>query len=110
MDSFIMMHEDVMLRLADPAAAHDLRETTRVPCPAEITLIWHHSPSSIVRYRVVDASDGGLRLRSAVPLLEGTTGMVMRMLPEGTAIEKPVMVVWSHSADRGGYEIGVRYL
>lgn len=110
MDSFTMMHEDVMFRHADPASAHDLRQTTRVPCPAEVTLIWHHNPSSVIRYRVLDVSDGGLRLRSSVPLIDGTTGMVLRMLPEGTSIEKPVMVVWSHNAEQGGYEIGLRYL
>ena len=105
-----MFHEDVMLSQADLAAGHDLRQAPRVPCPAEITLVWHHSPGTLVRYRVLDVSDGGLRLRSSVPLLEGTTGMVMRLLPEGTAIEKPVMVVWSKPAKEGGYAIGVRYL
>jgi len=105
-----MMHEEVMLNQAGLAAEHDLRRAPRVPCPAEITVVWHHNPSTVVRYRVLDASDGGLRLRSFVPLLEGTTGMVMRMLPEGTPIEKPVMVVWSKPAEQGGFALGVRYL
>lgn len=105
-----MMHEDVMLSQADLVAGHDLRRTPRVPCPAEITLVWHHNPATVVRYRVLDVSDGGLRLRSAVPLHEGTTGMVMRMLPEGTPIEKPVMVVWSKPETDGSHVIGVRYL
>jgi hypothetical protein len=109
-DVLPMMHEDIMLSQADLAAGHDLRRTQRVPCPAEVTLVWHHNPGTVVRYRVLDVSDGGLRLRSSVPLLEGTTGMIMRMLPQGTPIEKAVMVVWSHDAEAGGYAIGVRYL
>ena len=105
-----MMHEDILLSQADLAAGHDLRRTPRVPCPAEVTVIWHHDPSTVVRYRVLDVSDGGWRLRSSVPLLEGTTGMVLRMLPQGTAIEKPVIVVWSRTAKEGAYAIGLRYL
>ena len=109
-----MMHEDIMLSQDDLAAGLDHRQTQRVPCPAEVTLIWHHDASHVVRYRVMDVSDGGLRLRSSVPMLEGTTGMVLRMLPEGTPIEKPVMLVWSRprngDADIGGYEIGLRYI
>ncbi len=105
-----MMHEDIMLSQADLAAGHDLRQTPRVPCPTELTLVWHHNPGTVVRYRVLDVSDGGLRLRSSVPLIEGATGMVLRMLPEGTPIERPVMVVWSKPAEEGGYALGLRYL
>jgi len=105
-----MLHEDVLLSLGNPQCANDHRAAPRVPCPSEVTLIWHHNPTVVVRYRIVDVSDGGLRVRSSVPMLEGTTGMLMRMLPEGTPIDKPVMIVWSKPSQTGGYELGLRYL
>ena len=48
----------------------------------------------------------------ALPLLEGMTGVLNSTLPEGTRIDRAVMVVWSRSDGRsedGRHEAGLRF-
>ncbi len=100
----------------DALATDDRRQDQRVPFPAEMILLWNHDPSMRHRYRILDASDGGYRIHCALPLLEGTTGMVIRLLAcSASATAQPVMVAWckpigagdEHEAD-SGYEVGLR--
>lgn len=91
----------------------DRRAGDRVPFPSEVVLIWHHDTAQSIRYRVLDISDnsqgGGMRIRSSMPLLEGTTGMALRLLPQGVQLDRPVMVRWSRQIDEGGYDVGLRF-
>lgn len=109
-----MLHDQMMARTGegdlDATAIADRRSSDRVPFPAELVLAWNHNQGVPVRYRVLDAGDGGYRIRSSVPMLEGTTGMVVRLLPgRGKQVGQPVMVAWSRADDdERGYEIGVR--
>jgi hypothetical protein len=98
--------------LAAPSATStdDRRVSDRLPFPAEMLLVWNHSLQLPIRYRVIDAGDGGYRIASSLPLMEGTTGMVLRLLPSrGKPMDQPVMVAWVRDAEDGdGYEIGLR--
>jgi len=74
-------------------------------------VLWHHDSHMPVRYRVLDMSDGGIRIRSSLPMLTGMTGHAVRLLPEGTHLERPMMVVWVRSAHDGlGFELGLQFL
>ena len=113
-----MLHDGIMSRTsrrgkprADRPNLADRRDSDRVPFPAEMVLVWNHDLQTAMRYRVMDAGDGGYRIRTSAPLVEGMTGMVIRMLPgRGERIDQPVMVVWMHPADGadGEYEAGLR--
>src|SRR5882672_4996580 len=96
-----MLHDDIMSKTtaARSTSVDDRRGSDRVPFPAEVSLVWHCSFNAIHRYRMLDASNGGFRIRSAVPILEGTTGMVLRLLPKGEKIEKSVIVAWCRPDD-----------
>jgi hypothetical protein len=64
-----------------------------------------------MRYRAHDAGDGGFRVSSSTPMLEGATGTVLRLLPEGTPVNRCVAVAWCRRDERrGGYELGLRSL
>lgn len=109
-----MLHDQVMSRFVqgrDEIAVDDRRASDRVPFPSELILAWNNDPATPVRYRVIDAGDGGYRIQSSMPLLEGTTGMVVRLLPgRGAPLGQPVMVAWSRpSEEMDGYEVGLRF-
>lgn len=123
-----MLHDVIMSRIsrraerapaAEPgygacdAAADtlDRRTSDRVPYPAEAIVVWTHDLASPMRYRVIDAGDGGYRIHSSMPLLEGTTGMLLRLLPgRGRPMDQPVMVAWIKPAEEEatGYDVGLR--
>jgi len=131
-----MFHDRVMSRVlahraglgvvddgAVTALADDRRHSDRVPFPGELVLIWNHDPATPHRYEILDAGDGGYRILTSVPLLSGTTGMVIRLLPcsrRETGLGQPVMVAWCRAADAdedgaravadadAGYEAGLR--
>src|SRR5688500_1868184 len=110
MDDTCMIHDRVMSRVnAAAKSASNRRESDRLPFPAEMVLVWNHDLETIVRYHVIDAGDGGYRVRSSLPLLEGTTGMVLRLLPSrGQQLDQPVMVAWSTQQSDGSFEIGLK--
>jgi hypothetical protein len=84
------------------------RDKTRTEYSGEAVLRWSHDFDTPVRYRVVDRSEGGMRIVSQFPLSEGMTGIVTRYLPEGTPVHQPMMVAWSsNTADDDGYHCGV---
>lgn len=113
-----MLHDDVQARQGGrQEQAGERRRHPRVPFPAEAIIIWHHDPTCSVRFRVQEASDGGLRLRSSLPLPSGLTGVVTRLLPNGEQLDRSVMVVWCRQtvADDEGpdsarrFDIGLRW-
>ncbi len=102
-----MLHDAVFSR-ADASA--EPRRHPRVPLPAELVLVWHHDLQTPIRYRVIDASDGGVRIRTTVPVVEGMTGTALKLLPQNRVINRPVMVVWvASSPDSPEHEAGLRY-
>ena len=82
---------------------------------AEAVVIWAHSQATPIRYRLLDASEGGLRIHSSLPLREGASGNVVSLLPSGTCMNREFQVVWcrkcaaSDTAAPGGYEAGLRF-
>src|SRR6185503_11773707 len=50
------------------ATCDDRRHADRVPFPAEMVLLWNHDASLRHRYQVIDASDSGYRIATALPL------------------------------------------
>jgi hypothetical protein len=88
----------------------DRRQSDRIPFPAEMVMVWNHDFDTPMRYRVIDAGDGGYRIHSSLPLQEGMTGMVLRLLPSrGQALDQPVMVAWSRATEeKHGFEVGLR--
>lgn len=93
-----------------PCSFHDRRRSDRLPFPAEMVMVWNYDLNTTMRYRVIDAGDGGYRIHSSLPMLVGTTGMVLRLLPSrGQQLDQPVMVAWTRARPNGdGYDIGLR--
>lgn len=106
----VMLHDGMMFSRADHAAETDRRVSDRLPFPGELIVIWHHDLDTPIRYRVIDAGDGGYRLRSSIPVLEGTTGIARLFLPDGKPLNDSVMVVWTRAVNDGSgdQEIGLR--
>ena len=111
-----MLDDSIMKRKSmepdDQSTGSDRRETDRESISVEVVLEWHFNPEQPVRYRSVDLSDTGIRIRSSTPLLEGMTGTLKTILPEGRHLDRPVMVVWARagSGDRPmGFEAGLRF-
>ena len=78
-------------------------------------LVWNHDAclTRAQRYRVIDAGDGGYRIRSAAPLQLNMTGMVLRILSglpdHGQSLAQPVQVAWSRpTLDGEHFETGLR--
>lgn len=118
MHALLMLHDGVMSRTARTGLARfgapeleERRNSDRLPFPAEMVLVWNHDLDTPMRYRVLDAGDGGYRIRTSSPLVDGMTGMVIRLLPgKGTRLDQAVMVAWVHATDdeSGQYEAGLR--
>jgi len=105
-----MLHDGVLEHTTAQPGVHDRRDDPRVPCPSELSIVWHHDLDAPGRYPLIDASDGGLRIRSHLPMAQGMTGMVLRLLPEGRAIDRGVIVRWLRRTDDGRFDIGLAYL
>jgi hypothetical protein len=103
-----MLHDGVMCHDRSAAGPTERRTSDRVPYPAELTLLWHHDLEHVMRYRIVDVSDGGFRIRAAAPVIEGMTGTVLRLLPDGQKLNQSVMVRWVRQSEGGLYDIGLR--
>jgi hypothetical protein len=85
------------------------RRSDRLPFPAELVLAWMHDLGTPLRFRIVDAGDGGYRIRSRVPAVEGMTAIAVKFLPSGDPIDRPVMVSWVGPPDENGEcDIGLR--
>lgn len=106
-----MLHDHVVPDASAAPSTDERRRGDRVPFPVEVTVSWLHDPDTIVRYAVTDAGDGGLRLRASTPLPPGLTGTVLRVLPEGRAYDRPVMVRWCRPApDDRGWAVGLEVI
>jgi hypothetical protein len=105
-----MIRDFSIPRRTEALTEADRRRTARVPFPVELVVLWHHDLTEPVRYQVVDAGDGGFRVRTSTPIQTGTTGTALTLLPEGHPVDKSVMVVWcGHNEPKGGYEVGLRF-
>jgi hypothetical protein len=109
-----MLHDGVLSR---QCVAAERRYGRRVmpdsdsPTRAELILVWLHDPATPVRYRMLDAGQGGFRVASACPLTEGMAGIIRRILPEGKVIDRAMVVAWSRPAKEGvEHEAGLRFL
>ena len=104
-----MLHDHTFSQRSRPLTEEDRRQMARIPFPAELVLIWHHDVNTRLRYRVRDISDGGFRIRSTTPLVKGTTGTALTLLPEGEILDMALVVVWcNEDLENGGYEVGLR--
>lgn len=91
-------------------ASVDRRDATRATVDTEVVMSWHFRPSETVRYRTVDLSETGMRIRSTTPLIEGMTGTLVSTLPEGRRLDQACMVVWCRGGSGGtDYEAGLRF-
>ncbi len=101
-----MLHDAIFARAS---RTHERRRQQRTPVDAELVVTWHHDPGESARHPVLDTGDGGLRIATAMPLVEGMTGTALRLLPQGRKVDRPVMVVWVSGSPAAGYEAGLRY-
>ena len=103
-----MLHDPTLDRTTPTTGQTERRAEPRITCPAELILVWFYDTSTPVRYAMLDVSDGGFRIQTSTPIPTGTTGMVVRLLPEGEEVEEPVMVVRISRAEPGVYHVGLR--
>jgi len=110
--SFSHMLNDSMIgrKHSTPQGEEDRRGTERTDLDVEVVVAWHFQPDQSVRYRSLDLSDTGMRIESSTPLLEGMTGVLVSILPQGKRIDRAVMVVWCRpKRDAEGHEAGLRF-
>ncbi|MBL9120786.1 MAG: PilZ domain-containing protein [Phycisphaerae bacterium] len=85
----------------------------RVPTHGEVLIAWSHAKDSPLRYRLLDISEGGMRIHSLLPVHEGMTGVALSLLPSATALNRSFQIMWCRRcAQEGGgtaYEAGVRF-
>lgn len=106
-----MIHDGMLSRTTRDAQATDRRRGMRVPFPTEMIIRWFSDMRSPVRYAIIDAADGGFRIRTSLPVMEGMTGVIMMLLPEGKSIDQTVAVAWTRNAEDGvGFEAGLRVM
>jgi hypothetical protein len=103
-----MINDSAFLSLHTNSKNDTRKGKDRTKYDGEAVLRWSHDFSTPVRYTVVDRSEGGLRIISQLPLIEGMTGLITRYLPEGESVNQPVMVAWASSTpDDDGYHCGI---
>jgi hypothetical protein len=103
------MLNDHLLDRSTSDRSDDRRDSERTPAAGEIVLVWHHDAQTPLRFQLVDASDHGLCIRSSMPLRTGMTGTIIRVLPEGSVKNEPVIVAWcAAGVTSEGYDIGLQ--
>ena len=106
-----MLHDGTHARVSGQPTSAERRQSERVAFPAELVVKWHHELETPIRYEVIDSSEGGFRIRSSMPMLEGMTGFALKLLPEGTPVNRTVMIVWTGpSASGEGSEFGLNFI
>ena len=103
-----MLHDPTLHRTGEPQSADQRHGTARSAGSGELVLSWSHDRDTTVRYRLIDVGDGGMRIQSSTPVLTGTIGLAIRLLPEGEKMDQTVMVVWVRELEDGQYDIGLR--
>lgn len=106
-----MLNDSLLPSNRTGVTCDDRRGGGRVPFPSDVVIQWHHDFSTAVRYRVMDVSDGGMRISSGFPMAQGMTGMALKLLPEGSAIDRSIMVAWCRvcETEHSRYEVGLRF-
>lgn len=106
-----MLHDGTQARVSGQSMLAERRQSQRDEFPAELVVKWHHEPEFPVRYEVIDSSEGGFRIRSSMPMLEGMTGIALNLLPEGTPVNRTVMIIWTGPCASGaGSEFGINFI
>jgi hypothetical protein len=108
-----MLHAEINRNSrGDTGESAERRSASRQHVPVrEIVLAWNHNLSQRVRFRLIDLSDAGARIASAMPILADLSGVVIGELPGSAAINRPFVVVWSSEAPVDGeYHAGLRFL
>ncbi len=106
-----MLHDGTQARVSGQPMLAERRRSQRDAFPAELVVKWHHEPEMPIRYEVIDSSEGGFRIRSSMPMLEGMTGIALKLLPEGTRVNRTVMIIWvGPCATGGGSEFGLNFI
>lgn len=85
------------------------RRDEREAASGELCLTWMHDPGTVVRLALLDRSDHGFRVRSSLPVLNGTVGRVLRVLPAGEPVDRSYQVAWIRSRN-GAWELGLEQL
>lgn len=86
------------------------RSSERAPFPARVVVAWRDGGGACETHAVVDMSLGGFRLHSDRDVSVGRAGRAVQLLPERTAVDLDVLVVWSVHKPSGGCEFGVRFV
>ena len=85
----------------------------RVPTNGEVLITWSHAKDSPLRYRLLDISEGGMRIQSLLPVHEGMVGVALSLLPTATALNRNFQIMWCRrcTCEGGGsaYEAGARF-
>lgn len=106
-----MLHDGTQARVSGQSMLTERRRSQREVFPAELVVKWHHEQEILIRYEVIDSSEGGFRIRSSMPMLEGMTGIALKLLPEGTRVNRTVMIVWTGLSTSGGSsEFGLNFI
>jgi hypothetical protein len=103
-----MLHDPAFHRSSEAETSAERRGSARAAASGELTMAWSHDRQNTMRYQLIDVGDGGMRIQSTVPILTGTIGTALRLLPEGEQLDQPVMVVWVRRLEDDLYDIGLR--
>ncbi len=108
----IMLHDALIPGPHRQVSPDERRALERQPAsPSEVVMLWHHDMETAIRYPLIDLNDGGVRILTATPLVEGMTGTAVNLLPTGKRINRPCTVRWARRRKEGrAYEAGLRFL
>lgn len=93
-----------------PDADLERRASGRSAFRGEVVVAWDHDLTQPIRLGVLDISDEGLRVSSALPILREMTGIAIALLPGDQALNRPFVVRWVESAANNGCRAGLEYL
>ena len=90
------------------------RTSVREMSDLEVLVAWAHAPRTPVRYRAIDVSAGGMRIRSMLPIAQGLHGSVLSTMPHGALPNRSFQTMWCRkvTGDDGtcmAYEAGLRF-
>ncbi len=106
-----MIHESKMHQNTESELHEERRSSIRTTGAAEVTIRWHHDVDTTMRYELLDVGEGGICIRSGLPVLEGMMGTVLNLLPRGKVIDRAAMVAWIRRNPEGRwFDIGLSYV
>jgi len=107
-----MIHSSLDGRNLLNADIGERRSEGRLEHQAEAVIAWNHDLAQRVRVRVVNISESGMRIASTLPILEDSTGLVFRLLPDGVDLNKVFTVRWvrDNVDGDGEYHAGLQFL